>query len=277
MNTKENEQLTAVVHAVLSSAKYRHVSPLLVGEIAQRELSVGRSSKEAIKQTKNKLHQVGGAYFPAAVDYKKAITLLRDAAEAGDEAFRMACRRVMEQHASTRERLPILDTFYATTLADIPRPSLVLDIACGLNPLAWPWMPFDSQTTYLAYDIYGDMVGFLQQFMALAEINGRAEVRDVVHDPPREAVDLALVLKTLPCLEQIDKTAPARLLDSLQARYLLVSFPAQSLGGRRKGMVENYESRFQQLIDGRGWYVKRFEFSTELAFLVETDHQPTTL
>lgn len=273
----ENEQLTAVVQGVLFSAKYRQVSPLLIGKIAQRELDAGRNTKEAIKQTKNKLHQVGGAYFPAAVDYTKALALLRDAAADGDEAFRIACRRVMEQHASTRERLPILDTFYATTLADIPRPSVVLDIACGLNPLAWAWMPFDSQTTYLAYDIYGDMVAFLQQFMALAEINGRAEVRDVVHDPPREAADLALILKTLPCLEQIDKTAPARLLDSLQARYLLVSFPARSLGGRRKGMVENYESRFQQLIDGRGWDVKRFEFSTELAFLVKTNHTPTTL
>jgi 16S rRNA (guanine(1405)-N(7))-methyltransferase len=106
--------------------------------------------------------------------------------------------------------------------------------------------------------------------MELSGINGRAEVRDVAHNPPTETAGLALVLKTLPCLEQIDKAAPLRLLNSLRARHLLVSFPARSLGGRRKGMVENYESRFRQLIDGREWTVQRFEFPTELAFLVDT-------
>lgn len=274
----ENPQLTAVVQGVLSSAKYRYVSPLLVREIAQRELIAGRNIKEAIKHTKNKLHQVGGAYFPSAVDYKKAMTLLRNVAADEDgqsETFRAACRHIMEQHASTRERLPILDTFYTTTLAEIPRPSVILDVACGLNPLTWPWIPFGRDAKYLAYDIYSDMVEFLQGFMELVGIDGRAEVRDVVHNPPTATADLALVLKTLPCLEQIDKAAPARLLDSLRAHYLLVSFPARSLGGRRKGMVENYESRFQQLIDGRGWNVQRFEFPSELAFLVETDHRPT--
>jgi 16S rRNA (guanine(1405)-N(7))-methyltransferase len=147
----------------------------------------------------------------------------------------------------------------------------VLDIACGLNPLAWPWMPYSNNTSYLAYDIYGDLIQFITAVMELAQIRGRAEQRDVVHEPPTTTADLALILKTLPCLEQIDKTAPARLLEQLQAHYLLVSFPARSLGGRQKGMVEHYESRFRQLIDGRDWKVQRFEFPGELAFLVETD------
>jgi 16S rRNA (guanine(1405)-N(7))-methyltransferase len=273
----DSNRIRAVVQSVLGSPKYRHISPTLVGEIAQRELLAGRDMKEAAKNTKKKLHQVGGAYFPSVVNYEKALAILRQAvAEDGaqGENFRIACRRIMEQHASTRERLPILDAFYTTTLADIPRPSIVLDVACGLNPLAWSWMFFGRDITYLAYDIYGDLVEFLQAFMGLAGISGRAEVRDVAHDPPMEPADLALVLKTLPCLEQIDKAAPLRLFDSLRARYLLVSFPAQSLGGRRKGMVENYENRFRQLLDGRGWNVQRFEFPTELAFLVETDYRP---
>ena len=82
------------------------------------------------------------------------------------------------------------------------------------------------------------------------------------------AVDLALLLKTLPVLAQVDKTAVPRLLDSLQAHYLLISFPAKSLGGRNKGMVENYEAQFYQWATGRNWQIKRFEFASELAFLI---------
>jgi 16S rRNA (guanine(1405)-N(7))-methyltransferase len=280
-----NETVTAVVQSVLSSARYRHISPALVSEIARQQLHAGRSQKEAVKQTKSKLHQVGGAYFSAAVDYPKALVALREAAASAgveSEQFRLVCRQLMAQHASTRERLPILERFYATTLANTlaavslsagGRPAVVMDIACGFNPLAWPWMPFGPGVTYLAYDIYGDMIAFLQQFLELAGLEGRATMRDVVHDPPEEAADLALILKTLPCLEQLDKKAATRLLDALRARYLLVSFPAHSLGGRRKGMVENYERRFGQLLDGRGWTVERFEFATELAFLVETEYR----
>ena len=71
-------------------------------------------------------------------------------------------------------------------------------------------------------------------------------------------------------LTQIDKTAVPRLLDSLHAKYLLISFPAKSLGGRSKGMVQNYEALFEGWLEGRDWVVKRFAFENELAFLVTT-------
>jgi 16S rRNA (guanine(1405)-N(7))-methyltransferase len=165
----------------------------------------------------------------------------------------------------------ILDDFYADILAGLPPINSVMDIACGLNPLARDWMPLADNATYLAYDIYADMMQFLGDYFALAGILGKAEVRDVVDAPPTEPVDLALLLKTLPVLTQIDKTAVPRLLDSLQAKYLLISFPAKSLGGRSKGMVQNYEALFEGWIEGHGWDVERFEFENELAFLVDTN------
>ena len=113
------------------------------------------------------------------------------------------------------------------------------------------------------------VTNFLNDFFALAGLPGLAEVRDVISRPPDEPADLALVLKTLPCLEAIDRRAPERLLDALQAPRLLVSFPAQTLGGRRKGMAAHYEAQFGRLLDARGWTARRFEFATELAFLVE--------
>jgi 16S rRNA (guanine(1405)-N(7))-methyltransferase len=262
------EQLDSLVVAVLSSAKYRHISPAFVRSVGARELAIRPNLKAAIKATKNMLHQAGGAFLDAPVDYERALVRLHDAS--GDpQALADACRAIMGSHTSTRERLGILDDFYAITLGDLPPPRRILDIACGLNPLARSWMPFPPTTEYIAYDIYSDQIAFLNNWFALADIPGRAEVRDVIGDPPDEPVDLALVLKTLPCLEAVDKHAPARLLDAVQAPYLLVSFPAQSLGGRRKGMAVHYEKRFMTLIDERGWPAERIEFMTELAFLVQ--------
>ncbi|MBP6015771.1 MAG: hypothetical protein KA586_03565 [Candidatus Promineofilum sp.] len=265
-----DERLEALVAAVLASSKYRHVSPAFVRAVGARELAIRPTMKAAIKATKNTLHQAGGAFQDAPIDYRRALVTLREAAADGpaSAAFRGACRAVMTGHTSTRERLPILDTFYAQTLAGLPAPARVLDIACGLNPLGRPWMPFSAATEYVAYDIYADQIEFLNDFFASIGYSGRAEVRDVIGRPPDEPADLALILKTLPCLEAVDKQAPARLLDAVRAPLLLVSFPAQTLGGRRKGMAAHYETRFGQLLDARGWPAERFEFKTELAFLV---------
>ena len=263
------DSLDTLVAAVLSSAKYRHVSPAFVRAVGARELVIRPNLKAAIKATKNALHQAGGAFQDAPIDYAQALSRLHAAAAAPEpDALRDVCRSVMAAHTSTRERLPILDEFYTTTLASIPPPARVLDIACGLNPLARPWMPIPTAAEYIAYDIYGDQMEFLNAFFALEGYAGRAEVRDVIGSPPDEPADLALILKTLPCLEAIDRHAPARLLDTVRAPLLLVSFPAQSLGGRRKGMVAHYEERFREQLAERGWPAERFEFRTELAFLV---------
>lgn len=266
-----DEKLEELIAAVLSSAKYRHISPGFVRSIGARELAIRPNLKAAVKATKNALHQAGGAFQDAPIHYERALARLREAwsGDPTDEVFREACRVVMAAHTSTRERLPILDEFYATVFAALPAPPRrVLDIACGLNPLARPWMPLPPTTEYLAYDIYADQMAFLNEFMALCGYPGRAEVRDVIGAPPDESVDLALVLKTLPCLEAIDKNATARLLDAIRAPWLLVSFPAQTLGGRRKGMAAQYEARFRALLDERGREAQLFEFKTEMAFLI---------
>lgn len=268
----EPAPLTELVTAVTQAPKYRQVSPDLVRRLGEQELHKRRNLKAAVKATKNKLHQVGGAYQAAKIDYEAAEQEL--AAAVGQKAaLRRTCRSLLAHHASTRERLPILDTYYSRILAGLPPIHSLIDIACGLNPLTLPWLPLAPEAVYQAYDIYADMMAFLGRFFELVGQNGQARQRDIIGRPPAEAVDLVLILKTLPCLEQIEKGAAERLLTAVNGRYLLISYPAKSLGGRRKNMVATYEAQFQALAAGRPWTVTRFEFPTELAFLVKTEEK----
>lgn len=264
------ELLDTLTQQVLQGAKYREIASELVRRIGAQELSKRRSLKEAVKATKNKLHQIGGAYQPGRINYEEALALLRETAVSAPK-FRATCYQLMQAHTSTKERLPILDEFYQTTLANLSSIRTVLDLACGLNPLAYPWLPLSPDVLYTAVDIYGDMLNFVQEFFTIAGINGRTQQCDIIGNPPGEPFDLILLLKTLPCLEQVDKNAAANLIEMLNGRFLLISYPAQSLGGRSKGMVANYTRQFEQLADGRSWQIKPFEFATELAFLVTTD------
>ena len=90
---------------------------------------------------------------------------------------------------------------------------------------------------------------------------------DLTQAIPKEKVQLALVLKTLPCLEQLDKLIAKRLFTEIQAEHILFTFPVRSLGGRAKGMEKNYEEHFYQVLP-EGWEARKFLFQTEMAFLV---------
>jgi 16S rRNA (guanine(1405)-N(7))-methyltransferase len=265
-------QLDELVTAVRGSAKYRSVSVDLIKSIGSRELAHRRGLREAVKATKNKLHQIGGAYLERQPGYARWLDLLRQAAATGEpDTLAAACRKIMRHHASTNERLPILGDLFRATLAPIAPISSVLDVACGLNPLASPWMPLAPDAAYFACDIFEDMIAFLNDYFALTRLQGTATTCNVLSVVPDVRVDVAFVLKLLPCLDLLDPTAGLRLLDGLNARHLLVSFPVHSLGGRQKGMRATYEQQFRALIEERSWPTRRFEFATELAFLVTKD------
>jgi 16S rRNA (guanine(1405)-N(7))-methyltransferase len=265
----QNEQLEKLIETVLASSKYREVSDDLLRDIGLRELAKRSSLKEAIKATKSKLHQIGGAYLTDKKEYFRWLDdLKRLFCFDSRDNFLAYLEMVMSHHASTRERLPILDQFYKTILADLPPIHSVLDLACGFNPLALPWMPLTEPVEYYVYDMYQDMMTFLDEFLALMQVQGQARACDVLQSCPTNKVDVAFVLKAIPCLEQVDKLASSRLLQTINANYIVVSFPVHSLAGKAKGMEVNYEAKFHTLVENTTWSIKRFVFPTELAFLI---------
>ena len=262
----EIERLAAEVRR---GKKYRHVSEALIYHIGSNELEKRSSFKDAVKATRNKLHQVGALYFERSIDYTAAISAMIDAQQDGEEALLRKAQELMHFHTSTRERVGILPEFYPQLMAAVPESKVILDLACGLNPLAIPWMNLSDETHYHAFDIYADLVSFVEQVMQIYGTVGTAEVRDIIHDPPVIAADLALVLKSFPCLEQVEKGAGQRLLQNLHARFIAVSYPVQGVGGRGKGMRENYQDQFDSALKGLNWPIQRLEFETELVFLID--------
>ncbi len=265
----QNDQLEKLVETILASSRYKEVSDDLIRDIGSRELAKRSSLKEAVKAAKSKLHQVGGAYLAERKAYSTWLNDLKHLARFDNRDNLLTyLKMVMSHHASTKERLPILEQFYKTILADLPPIHSVLDIACGFNPLALPWMPFTHPVEYYSYDIYKDMIGFLNQFMTLMRVQGQAQVCDVIQSCPTRNVDVAFVLKTISCLEQVDRSAGSRLLQSINANYIVVSFPVHSLGGKARGMEAHYAAKFRTLVEDSTWSIKQFEFATELAFLI---------
>lgn len=260
--------LEQVVNAVRQGAKYRQIEVSLVQALAERELAHGARPKDAVKAVKNKLHQVAGAYqcepLPAAafLDAVRSVC-----AQRGD--LRPLCRDLMGRHASTRERLPILDDFYRTLFAGLPPARALLDLACGLNPLALPWMELPAGCTYTACDIYADQAALLAGWFEAAGQPGEALLCDLLAGLPSRRADIVLLLKAIPCLQQMDRTIGRRLLDAIDAPVLIVSYPVHSLGGHKHAMDAQYAAQFGALVEGRPWRIDSFRFATELVYRIQ--------
>jgi 16S rRNA (guanine(1405)-N(7))-methyltransferase len=258
------EKLAQLVASVRRSPKYAQIAPTLVERIAREELEKRTDFAECTKAVRSRLHQLTGAYLPAKIDYAQWSILFRDPTQ--DKLG--LCRRILRLHASTAERLPFLEDFYTTCLASIRPLHSVLDLACGLNPLALPWMPLAEDCTYLACDVLQPMIDFLNEYFKGYTINGQAFPCDLTSCIPDQSVQVAFLLKTLPLMDQIDKTLSRRLLEGIKAEHILVSYPAKSLGGKSKGMPTTYSTAFYRLIEGLNFKVEAFTFPTEIAFLL---------
>jgi len=260
--------LDEIVAAVSRSKKYRALCVDTIRRVAERELANHRDPRVALKATKRRLHQVYAA-FEETVDYAALCRQLEAAYRGGSGAdVKTVCRQILGLHSSTRERLSILPDFYPALWAITGKPGRLLDLGCGLNPLSLPWMDLAPGTQIVALDIDADRIGFLNRFLVLAGLEPLARCQDVLAQPPEERVDVALLLKLSPSLERQEAGATARILDALRARFVVVSFAVRSLGGRDRGMLENYRQQFIEITRNRPVSLATVKYDHELTFII---------
>lgn len=264
----QQSDLEAVIKAVKSSRKYRDTSEETIRQLAVEALQQHKRPKAAIKAVRTRLHSIMAPYL-GDPDYEAVTTTLETAFAEGDEqAVKEACLAALGSHLSTRERLPIMTDFYRQVFAVTGVPQRLLDIACGLNPLAFPWMGLPATVQYLAYDIHEPRIAFLNHYFRLQGLAPLARVQDIAISPPQETGDVALFLKEMPRFERNYPGSGHDLLQNLSVRYLVVSFPTVSTHGGRS-LVQRYREFFHELVAGQNWPVEELMFEGEMVFIAE--------
>lgn len=266
--------LDEIMTAVRTSRRYTSVADQTIRRIADAALiSANGNVGEAVKRTKRGLHEIFGAYLPAPPKYAALLRKLDTAVHADDQQeIRAVLSSAMSSHASTRERLPILDEFYSEVFRRLPSPPRTIrDLACGLNPLTTPWMSLPDGVVYHASDIDLRLIDFLDSALTALGVAHRTEVRDLVADADPTPTDVTLLLKTVPCLESQRRNHGWELIDAINSPIVVVSFPTKTLGQRSKGMFNTYSNAFDRWVADRPWRIEQIEFSNELVYVVDKD------
>jgi len=257
-----------VVSLLTASRKYRHVSVDVLLRIARSAIPRARNAVDAAKIAKRKLHQVYGAFFEN-VDFRNVDAVL-DGLSAHPSQVELveAAKRILALHASTAERLGYLSEFYAGVFNIVGTPNSILDIGCGLNPFALPSMGLVSGVEYHAVDMDRRLTRSLNAFFECCGLPSSAYTADVLTETEWPTVDVVFLLKLLPTLEQQEKGAGIRLLQSLPAKALVVSFPLKSLGGRNVGMEQHYEDFMGGVCEQLPHSIEQLSFEGESVYIL---------
>jgi 16S rRNA (guanine(1405)-N(7))-methyltransferase len=257
---------------VTRSRRYRGVDEALVRRLVAEEVRRGGSAAVVAKRVKRRLHQSVGA-FRGALDATRILAPIRAAwtGEIADPAFRGACQGALRRHASTAERARDLPLLFSRIWDVTGRPPhTLLDLGCGLGPLALPWMGLAPRTVYRAMDADEAVLSIVDAFLDLVAQPHAVTRIDLAADVPHERADAALLLKLVPTLDRQDPAAAARLLHGLRVRHAVLSFPRRSLGGHAKGMERTYRSRAEELAaEGAARSFVDVSVPGELAFVLE--------
>jgi 16S rRNA (guanine(1405)-N(7))-methyltransferase len=247
MSKHTSGDLPAMIGEIRNSRKYREmgIPDATIEDILRQELERHPKPADALRSAKSILHNVMAPYL-GDVDHDQARNLLDSAFASGEmEYIHQAARTILKQHDSTRERLPYLEDFYRCIREACPGMHTILDLACGLNPFAIPWMGLPNPVNYHAYDIHQPRVMLINQFLHGFGLQPLAEVRDILVDPPQVQADAAFLFKEAHRMEKRRKGASRELIQTLHAQVIFISLPNRSLDGQRDLGV-----RMKRLVNG---------------------------
>lgn len=229
-----------------------------------KQLKKSKEYKLMLKTIRKDLREVYGAFIrkrPSLRSLKNALKT-RKLKKTFEEH-----KEILRTHVSTKERLPYYDEVYSKIFEYI-KPKSILDLACGLNPISYPYMKL-KDVYYVASELTKEDCNFLKEYFFLIKIKHQVVQLDLLKDYEKLKnikVDLCFLLKTLDSLEKIKRNISKELLDNINADYIIVSFSIKSLSGKKT-------------IRERGWFYRilrelklsyeTFEIENELFFIIK--------
>ncbi len=167
---------------------------------------------------------------------------------------------LLKTHSSTSERL----SFYPKlkSLISSLNVNSILDLGCGLNPLALA----SPKYVYHASDIKEDELEIIREFFREKKISGEVFFHDIRKTSEKlPKADLCIIFKVLDILN--DKKLSEKILEKIPCKNFLISFSTKKLSGKKM----NFPRRiwFEKILEKKECSYKKFESENEVFYLIE--------
>ena len=149
----------------------------------------------------------------------------------------------------------------------------ILDLGCGLNPIFLA----SENREYYALDINNSFIERINSFFSEKKIKGNAFFFDLKKISPLilPKADICLILKVFDVIEKRGHKLAEKIINSINSRYFLISFPTKTLSGMpmrhpQRGWIEHLLSRL-------GFSFKFYKTKDEIFYLAKKDNIKKTI
>ena len=216
---KQKPELNGVDDSVVKSALFLSLNKL---KISKSEISSLKKSdlKMIIKQSRAYLRKSVGMF---SYNEKKRSKLLE----------RSEFVKLIKTHRSTKERIDFYKEF--VNKLNSLRAKSILDLGCGINPIALFYFGLGKSTEYFASDINKADLSSVNQFFRMSKINGRVFIFNLEKDSFDELpkADIMLLLKVFD-IGKLGEKREKELILALRniSKQIIISFSTIRLSGK---------------------------------------------
>lgn len=223
--------------------------------------------KFMLKEIRKTLHDVYGVFILGEKDLKPLKEHLKKTKKLDEEALQLHSE-LLSSHKSSAERLNFYPEIYENIFSHTGKPKSILDLACGLNPLSFPWMGLEK-VDYFASELTEQDSKFIQEYFHIIKpfgLNGKAFAMNLVKFKKLPKTDICFLFKTLDSLEDLEKDYSEKLLKKIPAKFVVVSFPTMSIGGRNPIRQRGW---FLRMMRNLGYSAESFEIENEIFYMIK--------
>jgi len=218
--------------------------------------------KELIKTVRAKARKVYGLFVDENI--VKRDSLLDEFQTSKDLSV---IKEILMLHLSTKERVSYMEELYQKIFSYTKKPKSILDVGCGLNPLTYPFM--DITAKYYANEFSQKDVDFINRFFSVYNIDGKADKIDLITEYEKLKsydVTVCFLFKVLDSLERVKKYISYKILENINAEFIIVSFPLKTVTG--KAMRLNERNWFEKVCTRLNKKYETFSFKNEIFYVL---------
>lgn len=224
--------------------------------------------KRVLKDLRKKLHDVYGVFILDKKDLSLLKEYLKKTKEIDAEALDLH-KNILLTHKSTAERFDFYPSVYENIFKLTGKPKSILDLACGLNPMSFPWMGL-KEVDYFASELTEEDSRFIQDYFDMMKkysgLNGKAFPIDLLKMKQLPKTDVCFLFKVLDSLEDLERDISKKVLQKIPAKFVVVSFPTMSIGGKNPIRQRGW---FFRVLRQLGYSAENFEIENEIFYIVK--------
>ena len=241
---KKKKELLGLADSIVRGrlANYMEKHGLLAGNINDK------NAKIIITAVRSELRTLSG-------QYQKGIKNRKDFLREGK------IEELLKTNTSTEERIEFYPFLKKKILS--LKISSILDLGCGLNPIALASKDID----YYASDIKEDELNLISLFFSKNHISGKSffyDLAKISSDLPK--TDLCIIFKVLDLLDN-RRELSEKILLTVPCRYFIISFSTKKLSG--KNMNHPERMWFEKILSKNNLKFERFSSENEVFYLIK--------